>query len=101
MEGRTPPCEMVTPPTDNSKSNNAQISVPSRPRGKPRIKANVQKRTKLVQLLVVPDSQLQVSGNDTGLLVVSGGVTGELENFSGKVLEDGSEVDGGTSSDTF
>jgi len=42
-----------------------------------------------------------VSGNDTGLLVVSGGVTGELENLSGEVLEDGSEVDGGTSSDTF
>ena len=98
MEGRTPPCEMVTPPTD-SKEKRRCTKDQSQERCKAqRVKSQ---RTKLVQLLVVPDSQLQVSGNDTGLLVVSGGVTGELENLSGEVLEDGSEVDGGTSSDTF
>src|SRR5690242_9353158 len=55
----------------------------------------------LVQLLVVADGELQVSGNDTGLLVVASGVTGQLEDLSSQVLEDGSEVDGGTSTDTL
>lgn len=59
------------------------------------------KRTKLVQLLVVPDGQLQVSGNDTRLLVVPGGVTGQLEDLGREVLEDGGEVDGGSGSDSL
>ena len=59
------------------------------------------RRTKLVQLLVVPDGQLQVSGNDTRLLVVTGGVTGQLENLGREVLQDGGEVDGGTGTDTL
>lgn len=56
---------------------------------------------KLVQLLIVADSELQVTGDDTGLLVVAGGVTSQLENFSSQVLEDGSEVDGGTSTNAL
>ena len=56
---------------------------------------------KLVQLLVVPDGELEMTGNDTGLLVVAGSVTGQLENPSSEVLEDGSEVDGGTGTDTL
>lgn len=56
---------------------------------------------KLVQLLVVADGELQVARDDTGLLVVASSVTGQLENFSSQVLEDGSEVDGGTSTDTL
>lgn len=55
----------------------------------------------LVQLLIVSDGELQMSGNNTTLLVVSGGVTGQLENLDGEVLEDGSEVDGGTSTDSL
>lgn len=55
---------------------------------------------KLVQLLVVADGELQVTGDDTGLAVVTSGVTGQLEDFSSKVLEDGCEVDGSTSTDT-
>lgn len=39
----------------------------------------------LVELFVVSDGELKVSGNDTRLLVVSGSVTGQLEDFSGKV----------------
>ena len=39
--------------------------------------------------------------DDTGLLVVTGGVTCQLEDFGGKVLENGSEVDWCTSSDTL
>ena len=59
------------------------------------------RRTKLVQHLVVPDGQLQVSGNDTRLLVVTGGVTSQLENLGREVLQDGGEVDGGTGTDTL
>ena len=56
---------------------------------------------KLVELVVVADSQLDVAGNDTGLLVVLSGVTGELEDLSSEVLKDGSEVHGGTSTDAL
>lgn len=55
----------------------------------------------LVQLLVVADGELKVTGHDTRLLVVTGGVTGELEDLGGKVLEDGGKVDGGTGTDTL
>lgn len=55
----------------------------------------------LVELLVVSDGELNVSGHDSGLLVVLGGVTGELEDLSGEVLKDGSEVHGGTSANSL
>jgi hypothetical protein len=55
----------------------------------------------LVQLLVVPDGELEMTGDDTGLLVVTGSVTGQLEDFGSEVLEDGSEVDGSTGTDTL
>ena len=51
---------------------------------------------KLVQLLVVSDGELKVTWDDTGLLVVTSGVTSQLEDFSSQVLKDGSEVDGST-----
>ncbi|KAG8269485.1 hypothetical protein J6590_106447 [Homalodisca vitripennis] len=47
----------------------------------------------LVQLLVIPDGQLKVTGNDPGLLVVTGRVTGQLENLGGEILHDGGQVD--------
>jgi len=56
---------------------------------------------KLVQLLIVPDGQLQVTWDDTGLLVVTGGVTSQLENLGGKVLKNSSEVHWGTSTNTL
>jgi len=56
---------------------------------------------KLVQLLVVPDGELKVPGDDTGLLVVAGGVASQLENLGSEVLEHGSEVDGGAGTDTL
>jgi len=40
-----------------------------------------------VQLLVVPDGQLQVARDDARLLVVLGGVSGQLEDLGGKVPE--------------
>ena len=55
----------------------------------------------LVQLLVVPDGELEMTGDDTGLLVVAGSVTGQLEDFGREVLQDGSEVDGRTGTDTL
>lgn len=56
---------------------------------------------KLVQLLIVADGELKVTGNDTGLLVVTGGVASKLENLSSQVLEDGGEVDGSAGTDTL
>ena len=52
-------------------------------------------REKLVQLLVIADGQLQVPGDDPGLLVVTGSVAGQLKDLSSEVLHDGSQVDGG------
>ena len=36
----------------------------------------------LVQLLVVPDGQLEMTGDDPGLLVVTGSVASQLEDLS-------------------
>jgi hypothetical protein len=55
---------------------------------------------KLVQLLIVADSQLDVTRDDSSLLVVSSGVTGQLKDLSGQVLKDSSQVDWSTSSNT-
>ena len=54
----------------------------------------------LVELLVVLHSEGDVPGDDPGLLVVAGSVSGELEDLGAEVLEDGGEVDTGTDSDT-
>ena len=56
---------------------------------------------KLVQLLVVPDGELEMTGDDTGLLVVAGSVTGQLEDFSSQVLEDSGEINGSTGTNTL
>ena len=55
----------------------------------------------LVQFLVVTDGELQVSRDYTGLLVVSGGVTGQLEHFGGQVFHDGGQVNRGAGSDAL
>ena len=49
-----------------------------------------------VQLLIVADGELKVTRDDTGLLVVTSGVSGQLEDLSCQVLEDCGQVDGGT-----
>ena len=54
----------------------------------------------LVEFLVVADGKLHVAGDDAALLVVTGGVPGELEDLGGQVLEDSGEVHGGTGADT-
>lgn len=56
---------------------------------------------KLVQLFVIPDRQLQMTGNDTGLFVIPCGVTSQLENFGGEVFHNGGQVNGSTGTDAF
>ena len=58
-------------------------------------------REQLVQLLVITDGQLQVTGDDPCLFVVTGSIACQLENFSGQVLHDSGQVDGGTGSDSL
>ena len=58
-------------------------------------------RQKSAELLVVADGELNVAGHNSSLLVVLGGVAGDLENLSGVVLKNGSEVHGGTSTDAL
>ena len=42
----------------------------------------------LAQLLIISDCKLNVAGDNTSLLVVTGCVTSQLENLSSKVLKD-------------
>merc|ERR1711920_774506 len=52
----------------------------------------------LGELLVVSDGELNVPWDDAALLVVSGGVSSQLQNLGGEVLEDGGQVDRGAGS---
>jgi hypothetical protein len=56
---------------------------------------------KSVELLIVADGELDVTGHNSGLLVVLGGVACELEDLSCEVLKDGGEVHGGTGTDAL
>ncbi len=47
-----------------------------------------------IQFLITTDGELQVTGGDTLDFEIFGGVPGKLENFGGKVFEDGGDVDG-------
>jgi hypothetical protein len=51
---------------------------------------------KLVQFLVIADGKLEMTWDDAGLLVVAGGVASQFQDFSSKILKDGSEIDRGT-----
>ena len=54
----------------------------------------------LVQLLIVLNGKSNVTGDNTSLLVVTGGITSKLEDLGTEVLEDGGKVDGGTGTHT-
>jgi hypothetical protein len=54
-----------------------------------------------VKLLVSADSQQQVSGGDSLHLQVLAGVTGQLQNLSGQVLQDSRSVYSGGSTDSL
>ena len=49
-------------------------------------------REELVQLFVVADGKLQMTGDDPGLLVITGSIASQLKNFSSKVLHDCCQV---------
>ncbi|ETV79078.1 hypothetical protein H257_07829 [Aphanomyces astaci] len=55
----------------------------------------------LVQFFVVADRQLDVAGDDAGLLVVARGVAGKFQDFSAQVFQHGGEVHGGTATDAL
>ena len=46
-----------------------------------------------VQLLIVPDGQLEVPRHDATLLVISGSIPGQLQHLSCQVLHHGTHVD--------
>lgn len=50
----------------------------------------------LVQFLIIANSELEVARDDSSLLVVASGITGQFENLGSKVLENGSKVNGST-----
>ncbi len=54
-----------------------------------------------VQLLIVADGQLKMTGDDPGLLVVTGSIACKLKNLSSEVLHDSSQVDWGSSSNAL
>ena len=60
---------------------------------------NSDRAEKLVQFLIVSDSKLDVSWDNSGFLVITGGVTSELKDLGAEILEDSGEVDRGTSPD--
>ena len=64
--------------------------------GKDTSRSNGNTSKQLVQLLVVLHGKGDMTGHNTSLLVVAGGIAGKLEDLSAEVLEDGGEVDGST-----
>ena len=46
-----------------------------------------------VELLIASDRELNVAGDNSGLLVVTGSITSEFKDLSSQVLEDSSCVD--------
>ena len=62
---------------------------------------NGDSREEFVEFLVITDGELEMTGDDPGLLVVTGSIASELKDLSSEVLHDGSEVHWGTSTYTF
>ncbi|CAH3182154.1 unnamed protein product, partial [Porites lobata] len=54
-----------------------------------------------VQLFVVADSKLKVTGNDSGFLVVTSSIARQLEDLSAQILKHRSQVDWSTSAKTL
>ena len=55
----------------------------------------------LVEFFVVSDGEQDVSGDDSGLLVVLGCVSGQFQHLSSEVLEHCCQVHGRTGTDSF
>ena len=56
---------------------------------------------KLVQLFVITDGQLKVTGDDSCLLVVASSVASQLKNLSAQILKHGSQVHWSTCANTL
>merc|ERR1719295_1216888 len=69
--------------------------------GKDTTLGNGDSSQELVQLLIITDGQLQVTGDDPSLLVVTGSVACQFKDLSSQVLHDGSQVDGGAGTNTL
>ena len=50
----------------------------------------------LVQFLIVTDGELKMTGDDPGLLVVTGSIASQLKHLSSEVFHHGSQVDWGS-----
>merc|ERR1719222_1234862 len=50
-------------------------------------------RHQLVEVFIIPDSQLQVAGDDARFLVVPGSVPSQLQDLGGQVLHHSGHVD--------
>ena len=48
---------------------------------------------RLDSLFIITNGKLQMTGDDTLLLVITGGVASELKNLSGEIFENSCEVD--------
>ena len=69
--------------------------------GQPTTLSNGHSLEQLVQLFVVSDGHLQVSGNDSPFVFVSGSVSYQLQAFSSQVLQHSCKVGWGTSSNSL
>ncbi|TRY78828.1 hypothetical protein TCAL_12416, partial [Tigriopus californicus] len=60
--------------------------------------SNGHTRQELVQLFVVADGQLQMTGDNAGLLVVTGSIASQFEDLSRQIFHHSGQVNGGTGS---
>lgn len=67
--------------------------------GKNTALSNSDMAQQFVQLFVIADGELQMAGDDTGLLVVTCGIASQLENFRSQIFEDSGQVYRGTYSE--
>ena len=51
---------------------------------------------KLIQFFIVTNGELEMTGDDTGLLVVARRISGKLQDFGSKIFEHSCEIDRGT-----
>jgi hypothetical protein len=51
---------------------------------------------KFVQFLIIANGELEMTRNDTGLLIITGSIASQLENFGREIFEDGRKVNGST-----
>lgn len=56
---------------------------------------------KLIQLLIVADRKLKMTGDNTGLLVVTGSIAGQFQDLSGEILEYSGEINRGSGTNTL